>query len=87
MSNVILGWFLIGVGALFLLAAVAGAARIAFAGALRAVAPGLQSVIVDVTNLIKTILTAPGWLLMAAVGGILIYAGQRVLAGLSVWPF
>jgi len=82
MGMMILGWSLIVVGFLFLLVAVAGAARKVFMGA-ATLGPSALSV-KDVTALIEAILKAPQWLLTAAVGALLIYAGQRIVNGLPL---
>ena len=90
MPTMVLGWFLIVVGALFILIGVAGAARSAFsrsrgsAGADEA--SGIAELIKAVTALLKAIFGGPQWLLFSLVGIALIYAGQRVLAGEPVIP-
>lgn len=90
MPTMVLGWFLIVVGALFILIGVAGAARAAFsrkAGPAGAEdAGGIAELIKAVTDLLKAILGGPQWLLFTLVGIALIYAGQRVLAGQPVIP-
>ncbi|MGB6364247.1 MAG: hypothetical protein WBG64_16395 [Thermoanaerobaculia bacterium] len=90
MPTMLLGWFLIVVGPLFILIGVAGAARAAFsrsrgsAGADEA--SGVAELIKAVTALLKAILAGPQWLLFTLVGIGLIYAGQRVLAGEPIIP-
>ena len=90
MPTMVLGWFLIGVGALFILIGVAGAARAAFSRSRAAAgaedASGVTELIKAVTDLLKAILDGPQWLLFTLVGIALIYAGQRVLAGQPVIP-
>lgn len=90
MATMVLGWFLILVGALFILIGVAGAARSAFprppAASGAEEASAVAELVAAVTALVKAILGAPQWLLFTLVGIALIYAGQRVLAGQPVIP-
>lgn len=90
MPTIVLGWFLIVVGALFILIGVAGAARAAFARFRSAAgaedAGGISELIKAVTALLKALFGGPQWFLFTLVGIALIYAGQRVLAGQPVLP-
>jgi hypothetical protein len=90
MPTLVLGWFLIVVGALFILIGVAGAARVAFSrsrGAAGAEEAGeVAELVKAVTALLKAIFGGPQWFLFTLVGIALIYAGQRVLAGQPIIP-
>jgi uncharacterized membrane protein len=90
MSTMVLGWFLIVVGALFILIGVAGAARAAFSRSRGAAgaedAGGVAELIKAVTDLLKALFGGPQWFLFTLVGIALIFAGQRVLAGQPIIP-
>lgn len=83
-----LGWFLTIVGALFVLLGLIGAARETFT-----IPPptltfwaGIPDLLKGFAEVIKAIATAPRWLGLTVVGVFLIYAGQRLVAGLSILP-
>ena len=85
MISVLLGWFLIIVGALFILIGLVRAARETLSK-VHAFAPGIKGVIVDVEKLLEALAKLPAWMLMVLVGLYLIYAGQQVLGGQLPWP-
>jgi hypothetical protein len=85
MSSLVLGWFLIIAGALFVLVRLARAGRETFSAA-AAPAAGTRGVIRDVARLLEALAKLPAWLMMVLVGVYLIYAGQQILASQLPWP-
>ena len=92
---VIIGWLLIIVGVLFIVLSFIGALRKILKKEILRVEkqkglPNIEvikvftNLISALTKLIKTILTAPEWLLLFAVGALLIYFGTRLQAGLPL---
>lgn len=48
---------------------------------------GVKGLLGDVAKILEALAKLPQWLLMVAVGGYLIYAGQQILVGQRPWPF
>ncbi len=89
MSTLLLGWFLVIVGALFILVGLARAGRETFSSGRAAAVPpaGIKGLLGDAAKFVEALVNVPQWLLMVFVGGYLLYTGQQVLTGQTPWPF
>ena len=94
---VLLGWFLVVLGFLFILLAFAGAASEFIQGQWNklTVEKGFAAEKIEalakltnaLTGLLKALFTGPRWFLSFIVGVFLVYAGSRLQAGLQLFPF
>ena len=94
---VILGWLFVVLGLLFILLAFAGAASEFIQGQWKKLTAekgfaaekieALTKLTSALTGLLKVLFTGPRWFLSFLVGMFLVYAGLRLQAGLSLFPF
>ncbi|MCL6569017.1 MAG: hypothetical protein K6T35_09085 [Meiothermus silvanus] len=82
-----LGWFLIGMGVLFVLLGFAGAVRDVLLKPERRAIPGeaWADLVRLLLEALRVLLTGPRWLLATAVGLALIWAGSRFVQGLPLF--
>jgi hypothetical protein len=84
---VVPGWFLIGMGVLFVLLGFAGAVRDVLLNPERRAMPteAWADLVRLVLEALRVLFTGPRWLLATAVGLALIWAGSRFVQGLPLF--